>query len=51
MGGPQRRCLHTVDRNSKWTLKYMNWVKSAEDGDVWRRRIEEPKAQVGLQGH
>jgi len=51
MGGRRRRCLHTVDRDTKWTLKYMNWRSSAEYGDVWRRRTEEAKAQVELQGH
>jgi hypothetical protein len=29
-------------------LKYRNWRRSEEDRDVWRRRIEETKAQVGL---
>lgn len=30
-------------------LKYSNWRRSAEIRDVWRRKFEEAKDQVGLQ--
>ena len=51
MAGPRRRCLLAVDRDSKRTLKCRNCRRLTEDRDVWRRRIEEVKAKVGLQGH
>jgi len=38
-----------ADKDAKRMLKYRNWRRLAEDRDAWRRRIEEAKAQVGLQ--
>jgi hypothetical protein len=35
------RCLDAMDRDVKRMLKCRNWRRSAEDKDVWRRRIEE----------
>jgi hypothetical protein len=32
----------------KSMLKCKNWRRSAEDGDAWRRRIEEGREQLGL---
>jgi hypothetical protein len=37
-----------VNRYTKRMLKCKNCRRSAEDGDAWRRRIEEAKAQAGL---
>jgi hypothetical protein len=37
-----------VDRNAKRALKCRNLRRLAEDRNVWRRRIEETKAKVGL---
>jgi hypothetical protein len=37
-----------VDRNAKRILKCKNWRRSVENSDVWRRRIEEAKAQGGI---
>jgi hypothetical protein len=48
-GRPRGRCLDAVDGEAKNTLKCRNWSRSAaENRDVWMRRIEEAKAQVGL---
>jgi hypothetical protein len=50
-GRPQNERLHAMDSDAKRMLKCGNWRRSTEDRDIWRRRIEEAKAQVGLQGH
>jgi hypothetical protein len=30
-------------------LKWKTWRRAAEDREIWRRRAEDAKAQVGLQ--
>ena len=48
VGRPGGTLIDAADTNAKRVLKCKNWRRSAEDRDVWRRRIEEAKAQVGL---
>jgi hypothetical protein len=40
-----------VARDAKRILKFRNWRRSTKERDIWRRRIEEAKAYVELQGH
>jgi hypothetical protein len=47
-GGSRRRWINAVDRDAKRMLKCKNWRKSVEDRGVWKRRIEEEKAQFRL---
>jgi len=47
VGRPKGRWSDALDREAKRMQKCRNW-RSAEDRDVWRWRIEEAKAQVGL---
>ena len=43
-GSPRKRRTDAVSRDARIMMKYRNWRGSANDRDVWRRRIEEAKA-------
>jgi hypothetical protein len=48
IGRASGRWIDAVDRAAKRLLKCKNRRRLAEDGDVWRRRIEESRAQIWL---
>jgi hypothetical protein len=48
VGGPRGRWTDVDDKDVESLLKCKNWRRSEEDGDAWKRRIEDAKAQVGL---
>lgn len=41
VGRPRGKWIDVVDRDAKTTLKCKNWRRSAEDRDVWKRRLEQ----------
>jgi hypothetical protein len=45
----QREMVRCSVLECKRVLKCRNWGRAADYGDDWRRRIEEAKAQVGLE--
>jgi hypothetical protein len=47
-GRPRGSWLDAVDRDAKGMWKCGNWIRSAENTDAWRRRIEEAKVKVGM---
>ena len=48
MGGPRKRWEDEVRQDALNLLGMKTWKMKARDGDLWRRSIEEAKAQIGL---
>jgi hypothetical protein len=48
IGRPSGRWVDAVDNVAENILRCKIRRRSTEDRDIWRRRIEEAKAQVGL---
>ena len=48
VGRPRGIWIGAVDKDSTSMLECKHCTRSVENGDAWRRRIEETKAQTGL---